>query len=72
MFGLFRKDLGAEMSSLPRKISEFREMYRKDIEEILEPYGFVYEDIRDVCLGLKNTFEYAQEHNFIVILYRLV
>lgn len=31
-----------------------------------------YEDIRDVCLGLKNTFAYAQEHNFIVVLYRLI
>lgn len=32
------------MSSLPRKNSEFLEMYRQDIENILLPYGFEYED----------------------------
>ena len=31
------------MSSLPRKNSEFLEMYRKDIEAIIKPYGFEYE-----------------------------
>ncbi len=35
------------MSSLPRKNSEFLEMYRQDIENILLPYGFEYEDRDD-------------------------
>lgn len=50
MFGLFKKNSGTDMSSLPRKNSEFLAMYRKDIEEIIEPYGFVYED-RDEYYG---------------------
>lgn len=32
------------MPGLPRKNSEFRTIYRKDIEEIIKPYGFEYED----------------------------
>lgn len=32
------------MPGLPRKNSEFLAMYRKDIEEIIKPYGFEYED----------------------------
>ena len=32
------------MGSLPRKNSEFLAMYRDDIEQIINPYGFVYED----------------------------
>lgn len=32
------------MPGLPRKNSEFLAMYCKDIEEIIKPYGFEYED----------------------------
>lgn len=40
----FKTWFGEKMSSLPRKNSEFLEMYREDIEEIIKPYGFEYED----------------------------
>ena len=46
----FKSWFGEKMSSLPRKNSEFLAMYRKDIEEIIKPYGFEYED-RDEYYG---------------------
>lgn len=46
----FKTWFGEKMSSLPRKNSEFLEIYRKDIEEIIKPYGFEYED-RDEYYG---------------------
>lgn len=42
------------MASLPRKNSEFLEMYRQDIENILLPYGFAYED-RDEYYGTESS-----------------
>lgn len=48
-------------------LAEFNKLDFDDMENFDD-----YDDIRDVCLGLKNTFAYAHANHFIVILYRLI
>ncbi|MDO4250114.1 MAG: hypothetical protein Q4C68_01240 [Moraxella sp.] len=53
------------MPGLPRKNSEFLTIYRKDIEEIIKPYGFEYEDRDEYYESVSWSAKQRKETSFL-------